>query len=232
MAPQGRLAIARIAVLLVDPNAVRGGGFRFSCAAFAVIFLMSSGGRQAGATASWWRGRCGIAVGLIPMIAAWGLPKAGLTLFAKRRAVPTLVVPIMRRSFLVLGMMSRFPTSGGAIRPLDLWPVAQGFRTLQGTDLPECHWTLPRSGGPRFSAAQAAVIPFLEAERVHRVDRPVLSHYDADGAGAWQRFIARMKVRELMAGQRDPAAGGRLDPGRHPVGEPASRRNRYQRLRP
>jgi competence protein ComEC len=53
------------------------------------------------------------------------------------------------------------------------------------------------------------VIPFLASEGVDSVDLLMLSHDDADHAGAWERFVDRSAVSELMAGQPDrlmPAA--------------------------
>ena len=79
--------------------------------------------------------------------------------------------------------------------------VGQGLSIVVRT----ANHTLVYDLGPRFptgfNAAESVVMPFLAAEGVDRVDRLVLSHDDADHAGAWQAFVAQTRVDDLVAGQ-------------------------------
>lgn len=280
MSPSSTLAIALVAVVLLDPNAVLGGGFWLSFGAVVVIFFVISGRPPEGPVASWWRIQWSIALGLIPVLAAWGLPVAGIAPIVNLLAVPWFTLVIVPMSFATLVLMLIFPAWGAAMLQLDLWLLDQTFLALHvtaqapglrwepaipgvaagllagaavlvlllplplryrllglvmclplvlrgGNEIPAgglrvtmldvgqglstvvrtAHHTLVYDLGPRFSpafnAAEAAVIPFLESEGVEQVDLLVLSHDDADHAGAWQRFLDRKAVGGLMAGQPD-----------------------------
>jgi competence protein ComEC len=275
--PAGGIAIALVAVVLLDPNAVLGGGFWLSFAAVAVIFLVMNGRRAGRPLSAWWRIQWSLALGLVPVLAAWGLPVAAIAPLVNLVAVPWFTLVIVPLLFLTLGLLP-IPSWGTGLLELDLWLLDRTLAALQyASETSGWRWTPAAPGlpgvllaaaavpvllfplppryrvlglvlllplvfrpgesvapgalrlamldvgqglatvvrtptrtlvydlGPRFStgfnAAEAAVIPFLADEGVERVDRLVLSHDDADHAGAWQAFVARTRVDLLMAGQ-------------------------------
>lgn len=62
------------------------------------------------------------------------------------------------------------------------------------------------SGQPGgYTAASAALIPFLQQRGIHAVDTLVISHIDNDHSGGTQALMDAMPVGELLYGQRMPA---------------------------
>lgn len=60
-----------------------------------------------------------------------------------------------------------------------------------------------------FSAAEAAVLPFLALRGRERVDRLVLSNGDRDHAGGAERILAALPVDELISGEAQRLPGAR-----------------------
>jgi competence protein ComEC len=60
-----------------------------------------------------------------------------------------------------------------------------------------------------FSAAEAAVLPFLALRGRERIDRLVLSNGDRDHAGGAERILAALPVDELISGEAQRLPGAR-----------------------
>ncbi len=89
------------------------------------------------------------------------------------------------------------------IRTLD---VGQGLATVVTT----ANRVLLYDTGPAYrtggSAAERVVRPYLERQRITRIDRLVLSHADLDHAGGAGVLAARLDVRGVSAGEPDTLA--------------------------
>lgn len=158
-----RLAVAAVAVLLLDPFAVLGPGFWLSFGAVTLI-LLGMGARVGVAGRPWWRwGRVHLLVGLglAPITAgAFGLAPLVAPL-ANLVAVPwvsVVVVPLTLLGVMFLGLwpaLGALLLEGARLMLVALWPLLDGLAGLG--------WELPGTLPPLAIAAATAGVVLLFA---------------------------------------------------------------------
>jgi competence protein ComEC len=97
----------------------------------------------------------------------------------------------------------------GALR-LTVLDVGQGLAAVVQTRRHTLVFDAGPRYGERFDAGSAAVVPFLRAQGVRRVDRLVVSHGDTDHAGGVPSVIDALAVDSALLGPGagDPGPGG------------------------
>ncbi|MDZ7750242.1 MAG: DNA internalization-related competence protein ComEC/Rec2 [Gammaproteobacteria bacterium] len=160
-----RLAVAALAVLLLDPFAVLGPGFWLSFGAVALI-LLGMGARVGVARRPWWRwGRVHLLVGLglAPITAgAFGLAPL-VSPLANLVAVPWVSVLVVPLTLLGVACLGLWPALGGLLLEgarlmlVVLWPLLDGLAGLG--------WELPGTLPPLAITAAVAGVVLLFAPR-------------------------------------------------------------------
>ena len=111
--PVDVLALALVAVLLFDPAAVLSAGFWLSFGAVGVIFMvLPAPGVRTPLWAGWVRVQLAISIGLVPVMAAWGLPLSAVAPAVNLLAVPWFTVVVVPLSMLATLVAALLPTAG------------------------------------------------------------------------------------------------------------------------
>jgi len=111
--PVDVLALALVTVLLFDPAAVLNAGFWLSFGAVAVIFMVLPGpGVRMPVWSGWVRVQLAISVGLVPVMAAWGLPLSVAAPLVNLLAVPWFTVVVVPLSMLATLVAALLPVAG------------------------------------------------------------------------------------------------------------------------
>lgn len=128
--PRLLLAVALLAVLVLDPSAVLSGGFWLSFAAVAVIFVAVTGTAGHPRAVTWLVVQWSIALGLMPVLAAWGLPVAGSAPLVNLVAVPwfTLVIVPLALTSVATVLVAGGPAT--ALLDFTLWLLSHTYAVL------------------------------------------------------------------------------------------------------
>ena len=111
--PVDVLALTLVAVLLFDAAAVLSAGFWLSFGAVGVIFMvLPDRGTPVPVWSGWVRVQLAISVGLVPVMAAWGLPLSVAAPLANLLAVPWFTVVVVPLSLLATFVVALFPVAG------------------------------------------------------------------------------------------------------------------------
>ena len=213
--PSDALALALLAVVIVDPHSVRSPGFWLSFVAVAAILLGLLAGAvvpEGGAamlTASalaldaiWpvieWIGAHAPMLRAPGAIGGWQIAAAAvgvLILFAPRGAICRWLGLAWMLPMLAVRPA---PIDTGAYR-VTMLDVGHGLSVVVET----ARRVLVYDTGPRFGtrldAAALAVLPYLARQGHDRVDRVVLSHGDSDHVGGFRRLVESVAVDSVVA---------------------------------
>jgi len=124
-----------------------------------------------------------------------------------------LPIGLIARALLCFGLVTWFssdrqPVAFGAAR-VTMLDVGQGLAMIVDT----AHERLLYDAGPRFPSGfdlgETAVVPALRATGEARLDLMMISHADSDHAGGADAVRRLVRVRAVLAGEAESAAGCR-----------------------
>jgi competence protein ComEC len=150
-------------------------------------------------------------------LAVWHAPQPSLPVFiALSMGAILLILPAvwplrLTGMLLCLPMLSyRPPTPAAGTFELTVLDVGQGLATVVRT---QSH-VLVYDTGPAFpsgrSAAELAVLPFLQHRGVRAIDALVVSHGDQDHSGGLRPLLAALPIRMLAVGPSVGDAPGKV----------------------
>lgn len=87
------------------------------------------------------------------------------------------------------------------VRKITLFDVGQGLALLVEVDGKRLLYDTGPPLGERMTAADTAILPYLQAQGIHRLDVLVISHNDVDHAGGVRALLRAVAVGEVYAGE-------------------------------
>ncbi|MCP4996756.1 MAG: DNA internalization-related competence protein ComEC/Rec2 [Gammaproteobacteria bacterium] len=133
--PGRSLVVALFLILLFDPMAVLSPGFWLSFAAVVVILFAITGRLQT--KGLWWRwGRIQwiVAIGLFPVLLAWGAKVSLMAPLINLIAVPLVSLVILPMALLGTGLLGAWPEGGGTILSLTAELLALSMTLLENVE--------------------------------------------------------------------------------------------------
>ncbi|MEX1034114.1 MAG: DNA internalization-related competence protein ComEC/Rec2, partial [Cellvibrionaceae bacterium] len=145
----------------------------------------------------------------------WYPQGAGVSLFSALLALAGVLLLLSPRGIpgRWLGVVLLFPLllPGADRRPplaVTVLDVGQGLAIVVATPSRLLVYDTGPAYSERFNAGDAIVGPYLRARGIHKIDRLIVSHGDADHAGGTEALMAGVAVDDLIVGNDLPRVSG------------------------